>query len=91
MSTFGKSHEEEMAKTKKWEFKSIDVCYIAGSGKAYTIKNPITCVDFSWLIGQEVLIDGVTQQIIGVELRRKKDLYAVGEEILALVRSSHIL
>ena len=86
-----KTHDEEYAKEKKWEFKSIETYYIVGFGKSFLVKNPINCVNFDWLIGQTVTVDDKEHEIIGVEIKRKKDLYSEGDEIMLKVKDFHLL
>ena len=86
-----KTHEEEYAKEKKWEFTSLDTYYIVGFGKSYLVKNPINCVNFDWIIGEKVIIDGIEQEVIGVELKRTKSFYSEGEEVILKIKDYHLL
>ena len=80
-----KSQEEITAKDKPWAFDSIQTYYIAGRGKSFVIKCPITCQDFDWLIGREVTVDGKQHKVIGIEKFMHAAPWNAGEKISILV------
>ena len=56
---------------KKIKFQSQG-SYFIDRNKVFTVKNPIKCYDFSWLIGQQVRIDGL--EYIVIDVVKDKDL-----------------
>jgi hypothetical protein len=80
-----KSQEEVLAKDKVWEFNSLGTFYIAGRGKCFNVKLPITCIDFDWIINKKAKIDEEIHTIIGVEKRAHSPPWRTGEEVSLLV------
>ena len=50
-----------------YEFKSDSRYEVGGRGQAFSVLNPVTCYNFSHLLYQQVVIDGVQYEVAGVE------------------------
>lgn len=81
-----KTQEELLAKGKAWSFNSIATFYIAGKGKAFSVRLPITCYNFEWILNREVLIDNHKHTVIGVEKQVHAAPWYMGEQISLLIQ-----
>jgi hypothetical protein len=67
-----------------YSFKSLDT-YTIFDKKYFAVRNPVKCMDFKHLVGQETEIDGVNYHIYDVEHFKIFMPYPEGKPIGLLV------
>jgi len=72
---------------QKWDFTSLGQWTLVGRGDVYTVRCPIKCFAFDWIMNKEVTIDGKLFTVIGVERFAKAAPVSKGELIGLLINS----
>ena len=82
-----RTDEELKATEKKWEFTSLGKYQMLGRGDVFSIRCPIKCYAFDWLINKPAIIDGKEWTVIAVERFMKAGPINKDEPIGLLVNS----
>lgn len=67
-------------------FKSTGTYELKGRGHVFTAALDRDCQDFDWIVGQDVLIDGVSHRVSGVERFQHFPPWRKGEAIGLFVK-----